>query len=221
MPGPDEWLETVRQCQPLPELEIKKLCEMVKELLMEESNIQPVRSPVTVCGDIHGQFYDLMELFRVGGEIPETNYIFMGDFVDRGFNSLETFTLLMVLKARWPDKITLLRGNHESRQITQIVDGRVLCVHGGLSPDVRTLDQIRTIQRCQEIPHEGAFCDLMWSDPDDIDGWGVSPRGAGWLFGAKVTSEFNHVNGLNLIARAHQLVQEGFKYMFPDDNLVT
>ncbi|KAG9321450.1 hypothetical protein KVV02_000322 [Mortierella alpina] len=244
MPGPDEWLETVRQCQPLPELEIKKLCEMVKELLMEESNIQPVRSPVTVCGDIHGQFFDLMELFRVGGEIPETNYIFMGDFVDRGFNSLETFTLLMVLKARWPDKITLLRGNHESRQITQtkygnanvwkyccqvfdyltlaaIVDGRVLCVHGGLSPDVRTLDQIRTIQRCQEIPHEGAFCDLMWSDPDDIDGWGVSPRGAGWLFGAKVTSEFNHVNGLNLIARAHQLVQEGFKYMFPDDNLVT
>ncbi|KAF9339290.1 Protein with carboxyl methyl esterase activity [Linnemannia elongata] len=266
MPGPDEWLETVRQCQPLPELEIKKLCEMVKELLMEESNIQPVRSPVTVCGDIHGQFYDLMELFRVGGEIPETNYIFMGDFVDRGFNSLETFTLLMVLKARWPDKITLLRGNHESRQITNvygfygkflekqdlsldyyecqtkygnanvwkyccqvfdyltlaaIVDGRVLCVHGGLSPDVRTLDQIRTIQRCQEIPHEGAFSDLVWSDPDDIDGWGVSPRGAGWLFGAKVTSEFNHVNGLNLIARAHQLVQEGFKYMFPDDNLVT
>ncbi|KAF9406234.1 Serine/threonine-protein phosphatase 6 catalytic subunit, partial [Podila epigama] len=191
MPGPDEWLETVRQCQPLPELEIKKLCEMVKELLMEESNIQPVRSPVTVCGDIHGQFYDLMELFRVGGEIPETNYIFMGDFVDRGFNSLETFTLLMVLKAR--------------RVSDKIVDGRVLCVHGGLSPDVRTLDQIRTIQRCQEIPHEGAFCDLMWSDPDDIDGWGVSPRGAGWLFGAKVTSEFNHVNGLNLIARAHQL----------------
>ncbi|KAG0074352.1 Protein with carboxyl methyl esterase activity, partial [Podila epicladia] len=243
MPGPDEWLETVRQCQPLPELEIKKLCEMVKELLMEESNIQPVRSPVTVCGDIHGQFYDLMELFRVGGEIPETNYIFMGDFVDRGFNSLETFTLLMVARqdysSSWKpreqtdytDECQTKYGNanvwkyccqvFDYLTLAAIVDGRVLCVHGGLSPDVRTLDQIRTIQRCQEIPHEGAFCDLMWSDPDDIDGWGVSPRGAGWLFGAKVTSEFNHVNGLNLIARAHQLVQEGFKYMFPDDNLVT
>ncbi len=164
--------------------------------MIEESNIQPVSSPVTVCGDIHGQFYDLLELFRVGGEIPSTSYIFMGDFVDRGYYSLETLTLLMVLKARYlkfiryPDKITLLRGNHESRQITQvygfydecitkygnanvwkncctvfdyltlaaIVDGRVLCVHGGLSPDVRTLDQIRTIQRCQEIPHEGSFC---------------------------------------------------------------
>ncbi|CAG8511187.1 562_t:CDS:2 [Diversispora eburnea] len=253
MAGPDEWLVTIKKCEFLPETDMKKLCEMVKELLMEESNIQPVHTPVTVCGDIHGQFYDLLELFHVGGEIPDTHYIFMGDFVDRGYYSLETFTLLMVLKARYPDKITLLRGNHESRQITQvygfydecqtkygnsnvwkyccqvfdyltlaaIVDGRVLCVHGGLSPEVRTLDQIRTIPRAQEIPHEGAFCDLMWSDPEDIETWAVSPRGAGWLFGAKVTNEFNQVNDLTLIARAHQLVQEGYKYMFRDENLVT
>ncbi|ORZ30273.1 Metallo-dependent phosphatase-like protein [Catenaria anguillulae PL171] len=251
--GPDQWLEQIKQCKFLPEPDMRRLCEIVKALLMEESNIQPVSAPVTVCGDIHGQFYDLLELFRVGGEVPTTNYIFMGDFVDRGYYSLESLTLLMVLKARWPDKITLLRGNHESRQITQvygffdecqqkygnanvwkqccqvfdllalgaIVDGRVFCVHGGLSPDVRTLDQIRTIHRCQEVPHEGAFCDLMWSDPDDTDTWAVSPRGAGWLFGAKVTNEFNHINNLTLIARAHQLVQEGFKYMFPDENLVT
>ncbi|KAJ3388177.1 Protein phosphatase methylesterase 1 [Lobulomyces angularis] len=253
MGGPEQWLETIKQCKILEEQDIKQLCEMVKDLLMEESNIQPVHTPVTVCGDIHGQFYDLMELFRVGGEIPTNSYIFMGDFVDRGYYSLETFTLLMTLKARYPDKITLLRGNHESRQITQvygfydecqnkygnpnvwkyccsvfdyltlaaIIDGRVLCVHGGLSPDVRTLDQIRTIQRCQEIPHDGAFCDLMWSDPEEIETWGTSPRGAGWLFGSKVTSEFNQVNNLILIARAHQLVQEGYKYMFPDENLVT
>ena len=116
--GPDEWLATVRGCQYLPEADLKRLCEMVKELLMEESNIQPVNTPVTICGDVHGQFYDLMELFRIGGDLPDTNYIFMvtttppltrcrrlncgqGDFVDRGYFSLETFTLLMCLKARY------------------------------------------------------------------------------------------------------------------------
>jgi len=253
MGNPDEWISILRQCKYLPEPDLKELCELVKELLLEESNVQPVSSPVTVCGDIHGQFYDLLELFRTGGEIPETNYIFMGDFVDRGYYSLETFTFLLALKARYPDKITLLRGNHESRQITQVygfydecqqkygnanawkyctqvfayltlaalVDGQVLGVHGGLSPDIRTLDQIRTIPRNQEIPHEGAFCDLMWSDPEDIETWQVSPRGAGWLFGSKVTDEFCRVNGLELICRAHQLVQEGYKYMFPSKNLVT
>ncbi len=94
-------------------------------------------------------------------------------------------------------------------------------MHGGLSPDIRTLDQIRTIQRCQEIPHEGPFCDLVWSDPEEIETWSVSPRGAGWLFGSVVTKEFLQVNNLSLIARAHQLVQEGYKFMFSDNNLVT
>lgn len=102
----------------------------------------------------------------------------------------------------------------------QIIDGRVLCVHGGLSPELRSLDQIRTIMRVQEVPHEGPFCDLMWSDPEDIETWSVSPRGAGWLFGRQVTKEFNHLNGLELIARAHQLVQEGYKMMH-DKNIVT
>jgi serine/threonine-protein phosphatase 6 catalytic subunit len=102
----------------------------------------------------------------------------------------------------------------------QIIDGTTLCVHGGLSPDIRTLDQIRVLSRAQEIPHEGAFCDLMWSDPDDVENWAVSPRGAGWLFGGSVTREFNHVNDLRLIARAHQLVNEGYKHMF-DEQLVT
>ena len=140
-----------------------------------------------------------------------------------------------------------MRGNHESRQITQvygfyeecqqkygnasvwkacchvfdflvlaaIVDGEVLCVHGGLSPEIRTIDQIRVVARAQEIPHEGAFCDLVWSDPEDVETWAISPRGAGWLFGDKVASEFNHVNGLKLIARAHQLVNEGYKVRPP------
>jgi len=249
----DQWVEQLKTCTYLDEHSLKSLCQIVKNHLLEESNVQPVAAPVVICGDIHGQFYDLLELFRTGGEIPETSYIFMGDFVDRGHFSLETFTLLLALKARWPDKITLLRGNHESRQITQVygfydecqqkygnpnawryctevfdyltlaalVDGKILCVHGGLSPDLRTLDQIRTISRMQEIPHEGAFCDLMWSDPEDILTWAMSPRGAGWLFGSEVTKKFNEINDLDLIARAHQLVQDGFKYMFPEQSLVT
>lgn len=105
--------------------------------------------------------------------------------------------------------------------------------------------QIRVIDRNCEIPHEGPFCDLMWSDPEDIETWAVSPRGAGWLFGSRVTSEvcklkmliivviivsnkyfahdlqFNHINKLDLVCRAHQLVQEGLKYMFQDKGLVT
>ncbi|GAO16526.1 hypothetical protein UVI_02023910 [Ustilaginoidea virens] len=266
--GLDQWLEEAKQCHYLPERAMKELCEKVKEILMEESNIQPVCTPVTVCGDIHGQFYDLLELFRIAGGMPgesrveapktattsaETRFIFLGDFVDRGYFSLETFTLLMCLKAKYPDRIILVRGNHESRQITQvygfyeecqqkygnasvwkacchvfdflvlaaIVDGEVLCVHGGLSPEIRTIDQIRVVARAQEIPHEGAFCDLVWSDPEDIATWAISPRGAGWLFGDKVANEFNHVNGLKLIARAHQLVNEGYKYHFAEASVVT
>ena len=243
----------IKQCEPLEESELESLCGYVKELLVEESNVQPVSSPVTVCGDIHGQFHDLLKLLETGGDVPDTNYIFMGDFVDRGYNSLESFTLLLLLKARHPQCVTLLRGNHESRQITQVygfydecqrkygnanawrwctdvfdyltlsavIDGKVLCVHGGLSPDIRTLDQVRTIDRLCEIPHEGPFCDMMWSDPEDLETWAVSPRGAGWLFGRRVTQEFNEINGLELICRAHQLVQEGLKYMFPEKSLVT
>ena len=94
--------------------------------------------------------------------------------------------------------------------LAAVIDGRILCVHGGLSPDLSTIDDMRMLQRVQEIPHQGAFCDLMWSDPDDIDSpWQISPRGAGWLFGDQVTKQFNELNRIDLICRAHQLVQEG------------
>mmetsp|Transcript_8175 Transcript_8175/g.19342 ORF Transcript_8175/g.19342 Transcript_8175/m.19342 type:complete len:312 (+) Transcript_8175:213-1148(+) len=124
----DAWIAKVRACEYLPENDLKMLCQLVKDLLVEESNVQPVTAPVTVCGDIHGQFYDLLELFKVGEEVPSTSYVFMGDFVDRGYNSVETFTFLMLLKARYPANITLLRGNHESRQITQVYGFYSECV---------------------------------------------------------------------------------------------
>ncbi len=116
----DRWIETLMNCQSLKEEEIKTLCDMAREILIDESNVQPVRSPVTVCGDIHGQLHDLIELFRIGGPAPETNYLFMGDYVDRGYYSVETVSLLLCLKTRYPERVYLLRGNHESRQITQV-----------------------------------------------------------------------------------------------------
>ncbi|KAK9367167.1 Metallo-dependent phosphatase-like protein [Lipomyces kononenkoae] len=250
----DRAIEKLRDCQTLPEEEVRELCYRAQELLVEERNVQIVDTPVTICGDIHGQFHDLVALFEQGGECPDTNYLFLGDFVDRGFYSLESFLLLLCLKVRYPDRITLIRGNHESRQITTVYGfydecirkygsanvwryccdvfdylalgamvggpGGVFCVHGGLSPSVKHLDQIRLIDRKQEVPHEGAMCDLLWSDPDDIDGWGISPRGAGYLFGGDKVHEFNHINDISLIARAHQLVMEGYKEMF-DGSIVT
>lgn len=86
---------------------------------------------------------------------------------------------------------------------------KIFCLHGGLSPSIDTLDHVRSIDRVQEVPHEGPMCDLLWSDPDDRCGWGISPRGAGYTFGQDISEAFNHNNGLTLVARAHQLVMEG------------
>ena len=249
----DKWLEQVKQGKCLTEHDLKILCDKLKEILCEESNVQPVDAPVIVCGDIHGQFYDLLNIFDKGGQIPNKKYLFLGDYVDRGYNSVETLEYLLCLKLKYQGKITLLRGNHESRQIcftygfyeeitkkygnanpwryfndvfdylpiAAIIEGKIFCVHGGLSPKITYIDQIRLINRLQEIPHEGAFCDLMWSDPDEIDNWQFSSRGAGYLFGSKVVDEFNHINDITLICRAHQLVNEGYKYWFRNKNLVT
>ena len=248
----DKWLETVKEGKCLTEYDLKILCDKLKEILCEESNVQPVDAPVIVCGDIHGQFYDLTNIFQIGGEIPENKYLFLGDYVDRGYNSVETLEYLLCLKLKYPDKITLLRGNHESRQIcftygfyeeitrkygnpnpwryfndvfdyfplAAIIEGKIFCVHGGLSPKICYIDQIRLIDRVQEIPHDGPFSDLMWSDPDEVDGWQISSRGAGFLFGEKVVDEFNQLNDVELVCRAHQLVNEGYKYWF-NDKLVT
>jgi len=104
--------------------------------------------------------------------------------------------------------------------LSAVIADKIFCVHGGLSPSIKNLDDIRGLDRKQEVPHDGPMCDLLWSDPEDIESWGLSPRGAGYLFGREVVKKWNEVNNVNLICRAHQLIMEGYKYMF-DETLVT
>lgn len=238
----DKIIENIIKLQPPSEEEIQLICDLSTEIFLKEENVLFLPSSITICGDIHGQLHDLFELFKIGGMPPYTNYLFLGDYVDRGFYSVETLTLLLCLKIKYPDRIWLLRGNHESRQITQVygfydeclrkygttnvwkmftdlfdylpisavIDNSIFCCHGGLSPSILTIDHLKCIYRKQEIPHEGSMADILWSDPDENDGWGTSPRGAGYTFGPDITKSFLERNKLECIARAHQLVQDGF-----------
>lgn len=231
------------------------LCAQLREILIKEPNVVALKAPITIAGDIHGQFYDLLELFAVGGECPDTNYLFLGDFVDRGHYSVHTIVLLACLKVRFPSRITLIRGNHESRSVTKVygfyaecmsrygsdgsivwkaftdmfdylpvaavIDDRILGIHGGLSPHFHTVDQLRVVPRFQEVPFEGLLTDIMWSDPEsDLEGFAVSNRGVGFLFGGDVVKHFLNINGLDYILRAHQLCQEGYQVLF-DETLAT
>uniref|UniRef100_A0A6P6Y9S3 Serine/threonine-protein phosphatase n=1 Tax=Dermatophagoides pteronyssinus TaxID=6956 RepID=A0A6P6Y9S3_DERPT len=244
--------QQVRRFELVPEEDVRFLCVKAEEILANEPNVIHLSTPITICGDIHGQFYDLLELFHVGGFVPETKYLFLGDFVDRGFYSVETFLLLLAYKVRYRDRVTLLRGNHESRQITQVygfydeclrkygnasvwrmcteifdylalacvVDGKYFCVHGGLSPSLQSIDALQALDRKQEIPHEGIICDILWSDPDNIEFWAASPRGAGFVFGQGPVDQFCYANNIEFIVRAHQLVMDGYKWWF-NKKLVT
>ena len=240
----DRWITILFDCTPLPATAMIEICDRAQAQLEKESTVEPVPTPVTVVGDIHGQFHDLVEIFRITGPPPDTNYLFLGDYVDRGSFSTETIAFLLALKARYPSRIVLMRGNHETRQITQIygffdeiqkkyntlavwqriitvfdylplatiIDNLIFCPHGGLSPELLTLDSIRAIDRVGEVPPEGSVCDLLWSDPDERRGWGESPRGAGYTFGSDVAHAFLVRNKMELIARAHQLVMDGYQW---------
>lgn len=232
--------------------EVKYITTKSKELFSTYPNVIKVRSPVTICGDIHGQFDDLIELFKINGRVPFTDYLFMGDYVDRGNKSVETVTYLFALKLKYPDHITLLRGNHESAGVSQhfgfrdevlkrygnetvwkiyintfnslplaaLVNNKVLCIHGGLSPGIKTINDIEKIDRFKEIPHDGPMCDLLWSDPSTTRGFEPSIRDAGYQFGPDITKSWNDKNGLDLTVRAHQLVMTGLEYAH-DNQIVT
>ncbi|GLT90212.1 hypothetical protein SLE2022_081570 [Rubroshorea leprosula] len=197
----------------LSEGEIRQLCINARQIFLSQPNLVDVQAPIRICGDIHGQYQDLLRLFEYGGYPPDANYLFLGDYVDRGKQSLETICLLLAYKIRYPDRICLLRGNHE--------EAKILCMHGGLSPELENLNQIREIQRPTEIPDSGLLCDLLWSDPNPkIEGWGESDRGVSCTFGADVVHDFLDKNDLDLICRGHQVVEDGYEF-FANRRLVT
>lgn len=268
----DECIAQLYKKNLLAESLIEAICAKAKEMLMKESNVVHISAPVTVVGDIHGQFFDMLEIFKIGGFCPDTNYLFLGawqrqtpscwlrlsdlspgDYVDRGLFSVETISLLVCLKLRYPQRVHLIRGNHESRGVTQsygfytecarkygnanvwhyftdmfdfltlsvVINDQIFCVHGGLSPSIHSIDQIKIIDRYREIPHEGPMADLVWSDPDpERDEFSLSPRGAGYTFGGDVVKKFLQVNSMSHILRAHQLCQEGYQILY-DDRLST
>ena len=235
--------ETALQCKLLSVEEIKLICDSVKEIFSKEQNVVRVSSPVTIAGDIHGQFHDMLELFKTGGDVSNTKYLFLGDYVDRGLHSVQVITLLFLMKIENPDQIILLRGNHEARSQTQVfgfydeclmkfgdsqvwkmftdtfdmmpvsavIDNKLFCCHGGLSPSAPTIDDLQQLERRRELGDNGALADVAWSDPeDDHQGWLPSPRGAGYTFGQDVLEAWNHLNGLEMLIRGHQMVDEGF-----------
>ena len=236
----------------LTEQEVRSLCIKSREIFMNQPMLLEVRVPLKICGDIHGQYYDLLRIFEFAGNPPESNYLFLGDYVDRGKQSLETICLLLAYKIKYPDSFHLLRGNHECSSINRIygfydeckrrysiklwktftdcfnclpvaalIEGRILCMHGGLSPELNGMDQIRKIMRPTDVPDSGLLCDLLWSDPDkNVQAWGDNERGVSFTFGPDIVTNFLRKHDLDLICRAHQVVEDGYEF-FAKRQLVT
>jgi serine/threonine-protein phosphatase PP1 catalytic subunit len=236
----------------LTETEIKNLCLKSREIFISQPILLELEAPIKIVGDIHGQYYDLLRLFEYGGFPPDANYLFLGDYVDRGKQSLETICLLLAYKIKYPENFFLLRGNHECASINRIygfydeckrryniklwktftdcfnclpiaaiIDEKIFCVHGGLSPEHHSMDQIRRIPRPTDVPDSGIICDLLWSDPDkDIEGWGENDRGVSFTFGGDVVAKFLKKHDLDLVCRAHQVVEDGYEF-FAKRRLVT
>ncbi|KAM0679034.1 type 1 serine/threonine-protein phosphatase catalytic subunit glc7 [Binucleata daphniae] len=232
--------------------EVLFLINKSKDIFLSQPCLLDLKPPIKICGDIHGQFFDLLKIFEYTGFPPNSSYLFLGDYVDRGKNSIETICLLLAYKIKYPTTFFLLRGNHECASINKIygffdeckrrydikiwktftdcfnslpicalIDNRILCMHGGISPDLLSLDQIRNLKRPTDIPEDGLLCDLLWSDPEPgLTGWGQNDRGVSFTFGADIVNKFLNKHDLDLICRAHQVVSDGYEF-FAEQGLVT
>eukprot|EP00756_Hemistasia_phaeocysticola_P036711 Hpha_TRINITY_DN16657_c1_g11::TRINITY_DN16657_c1_g11_i1::g.178489::m.178489/K06269/PPP1C; serine/threonine-protein phosphatase PP1 catalytic subunit len=236
----------------LSEVEVKSLALKSREVFLSQPPLLELDAPIKICGDIHGQYADLLRLFELAAFPPEANYLFLGDYVDRGKQGLECMSLLLSYKIKFPENFFMLRGNHECAAINRIygfydeckrrynikmwktftetfncmpvaaiVDEKVFCCHGGLSPELKALDQVVKITRPTDVPDTGLICDLLWSDPEDgLQGWGENDRGVSYTFGADIVEQFLDAHDLDLICRAHQVIEEGYQF-FADRQLIT
>ncbi|KAH7104788.1 phosphoprotein phosphatase PPZ [Auriculariales sp. MPI-PUGE-AT-0066] len=232
--------------------EITALCAAAREVFLSQPTLIELSPPVKIVGDVHGQYSDLIRLFEMCGFPPHSNYLFLGDYVDRGKQSLETILLLLCYKIKYPENFFLLRGNHECANVTRvygfydeckrrcniktwksfidvfnclpiaaIVAGKIFCVHGGLSPALQSMDDIRAITRPTDVPDYGLLNDLLWSDPSDsaVD-WEDNERGVSYCFGKMIINDFLARYDMDLICRAHMVVEDGYEF-WNDRTLVT
>ncbi|PHH59489.1 hypothetical protein CDD81_3156 [Ophiocordyceps australis] len=236
----------------LKNAEIVAICQRAREVFLSQPALLELDAPVKIVGDVHGQYTDLIRMFEMCGFPPMANYLFLGDYVDRGKQSLETILLLLCYKLKFPENFFLLRGNHECANVTRvygfydeckrrcnvkiwktfidcfntlpiaaIVAGKIFCVHGGLSPALSHMDDIRNIARPTDVPDYGLLNDLLWSDPADMDqDWEANERGVSYCFGKRVITDFLAVHDFDLICRAHMVVEDGYEF-FNDRVLVT
>ncbi|KAJ1652235.1 serine/threonine protein phosphatase Pzh1 [Dispira simplex] len=232
--------------------EIIAVCHAAREIFLSQPSFLELSAPVRIVGDVHGQYTDLLRLFNQCGFPPHSNYLFLGDYVDRGKQSLETILLLLCYKIKYPENFFLLRGNHECANVTRVygfydeckrrcnvkvwkafvnvfntlpisavVASKIFCVHGGLSPSLDTMDDIRNIQRPSDVPDYGLLNDLLWSDPSETAyDWEDNERGVSFCFGKSIVNAFLHKHDLDLVCRAHMVVEDGYEF-FNGRTLVT
>ena len=238
----------------IPTSDVLFLIRSAKAVFASEPTLLELKPPLNVCGDIHGQFSDLLRLFSLDAPIPSSRYLFLGDYVDRGPQSLEVICLLLALKLRHPDNVFMLRGNHECKEMSElygfapeciakqnrvvynefcqlfewmpiaaVISNRIFCVHGGLSPQLDNLQQIKAIQRPTGIPETGLLADLLWSDPDRaVREWGPSERGVTYVWGLNPAKRFLAKSRFSVLIRAHQMAMQGIEFPFaPDRSVIT